>query len=51
MVQPFDAVIFDPKVPLNTVQGPVLTQFGAHLIMVHEREEDEDEEKKEANKH
>ncbi|WP_057832068.1 peptidylprolyl isomerase [Colwellia sp. TT2012] len=35
MVPEFDAVVF--SAPLNTVQGPVKTQFGYHLLEVTER--------------
>jgi peptidyl-prolyl cis-trans isomerase C len=35
MVREFDAVVF--SAPLNTVQGPVKTQFGYHLIEVTRR--------------
>ena len=37
MVPEFDKVVFSAD--LNQVQGPVKTQFGYHLIWVHEREE------------
>jgi peptidyl-prolyl cis-trans isomerase C len=37
MAPPFDRVCFDPKSPLQTTLGPVQTQFGWHLIYVHER--------------
>lgn len=37
MVPEFDQVVF--SAPLNTVQGPVKTQFGYHLIEVTERDE------------
>jgi len=36
MVKPFDDVVF--SAPLNTVQGPVQTQFGYHLIEVTARQ-------------
>jgi peptidyl-prolyl cis-trans isomerase C len=35
MVREFDTVVF--SAPLNTVQGPVKTQFGYHLIEVTRR--------------
>ncbi len=35
MVREFDEVVF--SAPLNTVQGPVQTQFGFHLIEVTSR--------------
>ena len=35
MVAEFDKVVF--SAPLNTVQGPVKTQFGYHLVEVTER--------------
>lgn len=37
MVKEFDEVVF--SAPLNTVQGPVKTQFGFHLLEVTERAE------------
>ena len=37
MVKEFDSVVF--SAPLNTVQGPVKTQFGYHLLEVTERTE------------
>jgi peptidyl-prolyl cis-trans isomerase C len=37
MAPPFDRVCFDPKSPLKTTLGPVQTQFGWHLIYLHER--------------
>jgi len=37
MVKEFDDVIFDPETELNTVVGPVQTQFGYHLIVVDKR--------------
>jgi peptidyl-prolyl cis-trans isomerase C len=37
MVQEFDEVVFSAE--LNTVQGPVKTQFGYHLLEVTERSE------------
>ena len=36
MVPEFDEVVF--SAPLNTVQGPVKTQFGYHLLEVTSRE-------------
>lgn len=35
MVKEFDAVVF--SAPVNTVQGPVKTQFGYHLLEVTSR--------------
>ena len=37
MVPEFDEVVF--SAPLNTVQGPVKTQFGYHLLEVTSRED------------
>lgn len=37
MVPPFDKVCFDPATPVGTTVGPVLTQFGYHLIYIHDR--------------
>ena len=37
MVPEFDKVVF--SAPLNTVQGPVKTQFGYHLLEVNSRED------------
>ena len=37
MVPEFDAVVF--SAPINTVQGPVKTQFGYHLLEVTSRED------------
>ena len=37
MVREFDEVVF--SAPVNTVQGPVKTQFGYHLIEVTSRTE------------
>ena len=37
MVREFDEVVFSAE--LNTVQGPVRTQFGYHLIEVTSRED------------
>ena len=41
MVPEFDAMVFDEATPLggSSVQGPVKTQFGHHLIQVYERSE------------
>lgn len=36
MVPEFDEVVF--SAPLNTVQGPVKTQFGYHLLEVTDRD-------------
>lgn len=37
MVPEFDQVVF--SAPVNTVQGPVKTQFGYHLLEVTERQD------------
>jgi len=37
MAPPFDRAVFDPASPLNQTIGPVETQFGWHLIYIHER--------------
>lgn len=37
MVPQFDAAIFNPKSQLNSVLGPVQTEFGFHLIVLTER--------------
>jgi len=37
MVREFDEVVF--SAPVNTVQGPVKTQFGYHLLEVTSRED------------
>jgi peptidyl-prolyl cis-trans isomerase C len=37
MVREFDEVVF--SAPLNTVQGPVKTQFGFHLLEVTDRQD------------
>ncbi|MDQ2070416.1 peptidylprolyl isomerase [Natronospira bacteriovora] len=37
MVKEFDEVVF--SAPVNTVQGPVKTQFGFHLLEVTSRED------------
>lgn len=39
MVPPFDKAVFSPKNEVGVVIGPVQTQFGWHLILVHERDE------------
>jgi len=39
MVPPFDKVVFALKTRVGEVLGPVETQFGWHLILVHERDE------------
>ena len=38
MVKEFENTVW--SVPVNTVSAPVKTQFGYHLIWVHERDED-----------
>ena len=40
MVPKFDKVCWEA--PLNKVQGPIETQFGYHLILVHKRVDDEE---------
>ncbi|MCF5387546.1 peptidylprolyl isomerase, partial [Pseudomonas syringae] len=37
MVKEFDTVVF--SAPVNTVQGPVKTQFGYHLLEVTSRQD------------
>jgi parvulin-like peptidyl-prolyl isomerase len=37
MVAAFDDVIFNPDTAVGVVVGPVLTQFGYHLIVVDKR--------------
>ncbi len=39
MVPSFDKAVFSPKSEVGVVIGPVMTQFGYHLIMIHERDE------------
>ena len=38
MAPNFNDVCFDPKSPLQTTIGPIQTQFGYHLIYIHERQ-------------
>ena len=38
MAPNFNAVCFDNKTPLQTAVGPIQTQFGYHLIYIHERQ-------------
>jgi peptidyl-prolyl cis-trans isomerase C len=38
MAPPFESVCFDNKTPLGVTVGPILTQFGYHLVFVHERQ-------------
>jgi len=38
MAPPFDNVCFDPKTPQNEAVGPIETQFGWHLLYIHERQ-------------
>ena len=38
MTPKFDALCFDPNTPLETTVGPIRTQFGWHLIYIHERQ-------------
>merc|ERR1712146_200105 len=42
MVPPFEKVVFGDA-PLEEVQGPVQTQFGYHLIVVHARDDDNED--------
>jgi parvulin-like peptidyl-prolyl isomerase len=37
MVEAFDAVAFDGAYKIGTVHGPVTSEFGFHLIVVHKR--------------
>jgi peptidyl-prolyl cis-trans isomerase C len=37
MVKEFDQVIFNPDTKIGQVMGPVLTQFGHHVIVVEKR--------------
>jgi peptidyl-prolyl cis-trans isomerase C len=37
MAPPFDKAVFDPATVVETTIGPIQTQFGWHLIYVHER--------------
>jgi peptidyl-prolyl cis-trans isomerase C len=37
MAPPFDNMCFDPDSPLGTTLGPIQTQFGWHLIYIHNR--------------
>ena len=39
MVPPFDRAVFSPKNEVGEVIGPVQTNFGYHLILIHERDE------------
>ena len=39
MVPEFDKAVFSPKSNIGEVIGPVMTPFGYHLIMIHERDE------------
>ena len=39
MVPQFDKVMW--TAPIGEVQGPIETQFGFHLVLVHERTEPE----------
>jgi len=38
MAPPFDRTCFDPKTPVKQVVGPIQTQFGWHLIYIHDRQ-------------
>jgi peptidyl-prolyl cis-trans isomerase C len=37
MVSEFDKVIFDPETKIGELQGPILTDFGFHIIIVDKR--------------
>jgi peptidyl-prolyl cis-trans isomerase C len=37
MVPPFDRAVFDETNPIRTTLGPIQTQFGWHLIYIHDR--------------
>jgi peptidyl-prolyl cis-trans isomerase C len=37
MVKEFDQVIFSPETRIGDIKGPVLTQFGFHVIVVDKR--------------
>lgn len=37
MAPQFDEVCFSPETPVNTTVGPIETQFGFHLIYIHDR--------------
>lgn len=37
MVAEFDKVVFNPETQIGVVQGPVLTQFGFHVMRVNKR--------------
>lgn len=39
MVPSFDKAVFSPKNEIGEVIGPVMTPFGYHLIMIHQRDE------------
>lgn len=39
MVPPFDKAVFSPKNKVGEVLGPIQTQFGWHLIWIHDRDE------------
>merc|ERR1711865_546154 len=41
MVQAFDDVVFTEDTPIGQVIGPVMTQFGYHLIIVADRFENQ----------
>jgi peptidyl-prolyl cis-trans isomerase C len=38
MAPPFDRACFDPQSPLRSTIGPIHTQFGWHLIYIHDRQ-------------
>lgn len=37
MAPPFDRACFDPQSPVGATIGPIQTQFGWHLIYIHDR--------------
>ena len=37
MAEPFDRACFNPESPVGTALGPIQTQFGIHLIFIHDR--------------
>eukprot|EP00548_Thalassiothrix_antarctica_P003462 CAMPEP_0194140186 /NCGR_PEP_ID=MMETSP0152-20130528/9763_1 /TAXON_ID=1049557 /ORGANISM="Thalassiothrix antarctica, Strain L6-D1" /LENGTH=145 /DNA_ID=CAMNT_0038838333 /DNA_START=259 /DNA_END=696 /DNA_ORIENTATION=- len=43
MVKEFDEVLFDSSPPVGTILGPVITDFGSHIILVTQREENRDQ--------
>lgn len=41
MAEKFDELCFNPRTPIQTCVGPIHTQFGWHLIFLHDRQLDE----------